>query len=110
MDCYKTRSQGMKKGGAMRSGALRMCTWTFAAFTVVVSPACGSGDEDPNGGRSNSTTPEVPEDKPTTPTTPEEQIQKILDQRKTDFGEALRTASLKLRDRLPDLAATGRRA
>src|SRR5205085_8825577 len=36
--------------------------------------------------------------------TPEEQVKQILDGRKTDYGEALRSASLKLRDKLPTLA------
>ena len=38
------------------------------------------------------------------PQTPAEQVKQILDARKTDYSEALRTASLKLRDNLPTLA------
>lgn len=46
-----------------------------------------------------TTAPETP-----APTTPAEEVKRLLDQRRTDYGEALRTASLKLRDRLPELA------
>lgn len=88
----------------MRRGALRACVWTLA-LTAIALPGCGSGDDDPNGGRANASSSGDPNPNPQTPTpsTPEQQVQKILDQRKTDYGEALRTASLKLRDRLPDL-------
>ena len=91
----------------MRRSTLRTTALSGAAFAVIVSvtsalAACGSSSDssgDPNGGQggaspSASTAAQPP--------TPEQQIQQILDQRKTDYGEALRTASLKLRDRLPD--------
>ena len=91
----------------MRRGTLRTPTWTLAAFGLAVALAgCGSS-EDPNtvGGPAPApgTDPNNP-NSPKPPTTPEEQIKQILDARKADYGEALRTASLKLRDELPTLA------
>jgi hypothetical protein len=80
----------------------------FGAFTTLALSACGSS-EDPNtvnvggndpGSPNNPQTPNTP----ATPATPEEQVKQILDARKADYGEALRTASLKLRDELPSLA------
>src|SRR5215467_14509897 len=67
--------------------------------------ACGSGSSDtPNGGQPGAAgSPSAAASNAQAPTT-EQQIQQILDQRKTDYGEALRTASLKLRDRLPDMS------
>ncbi len=100
----------MKKGkGTMRlSLRAHNSAWTLAALiaVTVALPACGSED-DPNGGRGSDgqntpgggNTPGGDQ----TPSTPEEEIRKILDQRKTDYGEALRTASLKLADRLPTM-------
>jgi Protein of unknown function (DUF1549) len=97
----------MKKGkGTMRrTGWSSHSAWTLAALVAVnvAVPACAS-EEDPNGGRdtlggentSGGTNPNGG-----TASTPEEEIRKLLDQRKTDYGEALRTASLKLADRLP---------
>lgn len=85
----------------MRRGTLRTPAWTLAAFGIAVAAAACGSSEDPN---SNGGGTDDPTTTPTTPKTPEEQVQQILDQRKTDFGEALRSASLKLRDRLPDLA------
>jgi hypothetical protein len=68
---------------------------------------CGSS-EDPNGGGGNNgpvgsgpNDPNNPNNPPAQ--TPEEQVKQILDARKADYGEALRTASLKLRDQLPSL-------
>lgn len=81
----------------MRRGTMR----TLAALGIAIAAAACGSSEDPNGGGGPGTDPNNPT---TTPKTPEEQVQQILDQRKTDYGEALRTASLKLRDRLPDLA------
>ena len=101
----------MKKGkGTMRrTGWPFHSAWTLAAFiaVTVAVPACGSA-EDPNGGRlddgANGNTPGSNNPDGTgSASTPEEEIRKILDQRKTDYGEALRTASLKLADRLPSL-------
>lgn len=101
----------MKKGkGTMRrTGWSFHSGWTLAAFIAVAAvavPACGS-DEGPNGGRDDGTGGDTPggdnDPNGSTGTTPEEEIRKILDQRKTDYGEALRTASLKLADRLPTL-------
>jgi hypothetical protein len=92
---------------AMRRGA-RICAWTFtyvgALSSVAVVGACGGSDEDPNSGRATTPDPAPSGSAEAPQTTPEEQVRKILDQRRTDYGEALRTASLKLRDRLPDLA------
>jgi len=92
----------------MRPGTLRTPTWTLAAFGLAVALAgCGSS-EDPNsvngpnggpGGPDPTNNPNAP-----APPTPEEQIKQILDSRKADYGEALRTASLKLRDELPSMA------
>src|SRR4051812_32047804 len=96
-----------KKGReTMRRGTLRTPTWTLAAFGLAVAlTGCGSS-EDPNsvngqnpGDPNNPSTPTTP----TTPQTPEEQIKQLLDSRKTDYGEALRTASLKLNDQLPTM-------
>src|SRR3954453_1189512 len=98
-----------KKGReTMRPGTLRTPTWTLAAFGLAVALAgCGSS-EDPNsvngpnggpGGPDPTNNPNAP-----APPTPEEQIKQILDSRKADYGEALRTASLKLRDELPSMA------
>ncbi len=91
----------------MRRGTLRTPTWTLAAFGLAVAlTGCGSS-EDPNsvnggqtpGDPNNPSNPTTP----TTPQTPEEQIKQLLDSRKTDYGEALRTASLKLNDELPTM-------
>jgi hypothetical protein len=80
--------------------------WTLAALIGVTAivPACASED-DPNGGQlgNGQNTPGQNDPAAETPSTPEEEMQKILDQRKTDYGEALRTASLKLADRLPSI-------
>lgn len=97
----------------MRRGTLRNPAWTLAAaglaaFAFAVS-ACGSSDESTLGGDNNTpngpNNPNNPQNPstPQTPQTPEEQIKQILDSRKADYGEALRTASLKLRDSLPTL-------
>ena len=89
----------------MRRGTLRTPTWTLAAFGLAVALAgCGSS-EDPNSvnGGQTPVDPNNPSNPttPTTPKTPEEQVKQLLDARKTDYGEALRTASLKLNDQLP---------
>jgi hypothetical protein len=94
-----------KKGReTMRRGTLRTPAWTLAAFGLAVAlSGCGSSD-DPNtvggpppvGQDPNPNNPNTP-----APPTPEEQVKQILDARKADYGEALRTASLKLRDALP---------
>ena len=91
----------------MRRGTLRTPTWTLAAFGLAVALAgCGSS-EDPNSvnGGHTPVDPNNPSNPtaPTTPQTPEEQVKQLLDARKTDYGEALRTASLKLNDELPTL-------
>jgi hypothetical protein len=94
-----------KKGReTMRRGTLRTPSWSLAAFGLAVALAgCGSS-EDPNsigtpGSPSSTTDPNGS----ATSTTPDDQVKQILDERKTDYGEALRTASLKLRDQLPSL-------
>jgi hypothetical protein len=92
----------------MRRGTLRTPAWTLAAFGLAAAgflvAACGSSD-DPNSinGPGGPNDPNNPNNQQPTEKTPEEQIKQILDQRKTDYGEALRTASLKLRDRLPSM-------
>jgi hypothetical protein len=67
--------------------------------------ACGSSEDgDPNQpAQVGDTTPGPGEATPEPPQTPAEQVQQILDQRKTDYGEAARTAKLKLNDELPTL-------
>lgn len=92
----------------MRRGLLRNTAWTLCAFGIAVAvPACGSS-EDPNtigqgpeGPGQSSGQPGDPGQ--TQPPTPEEQVKEILDQRKLDYGEAARTAKLKLNDELPTL-------
>jgi hypothetical protein len=84
----------------------------LAAFGIAIAltAACGSSDEDPNaingssGGSGTDDGAGDPNDPNAVPKTPEEQVKQILDARKTDYGEAARTASLKLRDKLPTLA------
>lgn len=71
-------------------------TWSLTAFGAL--SACGSPEAPSAHAEAAS------EDAGGTKTTDASQAQNILDQRKTDYGEALRTASLKLRDRLPDLS------
>ncbi len=89
-------------------GTLRTPMWTtLAAFGLAVTlSACGSS-EDPNtvNGPAPAPTDNNPNNpnNPKAPQTPEEQVRQILDSRKADYGEALRTASLKLRDELPSL-------
>jgi Protein of unknown function (DUF1588) len=90
----------------MRRGTLRNSAWMVAAFGIAVSiSACGSSEESPNSLGQNPapgpTDPNNPNGNPTA--TPEEQVKQILDARKTDFGEAARTAKLKLNDELPTL-------
>src|SRR5689334_13548527 len=100
----------MKKGKGTMRFSLRPShsAWTLAALIAVTASvqACAS-EEDPNGGRDGTNGPNTPgssgDPNQQTPSTPEEEIRKILDQRKTDYGEALRTASLKLADRLPTM-------
>jgi hypothetical protein len=91
----------------MRRGTLRNSAWTVAAFGIAVAlMACGSSSDDPNsiGGNPNDpNNPNNPNGQNNQPKTPEEQVKQILDQRQYDYGEALRTASLKLRDELPTL-------
>jgi Protein of unknown function (DUF1588) len=90
----------------MRRGTLRTPAWTLAAFGLAVAlTGCGSS-EDPNTVNGPGNTPpdtNNPNGSTPTPQTPEEQVKQILDARKTDYGEALRTASLKLRDELPSM-------
>ena len=87
--------------------ANRTPAWIFAASVAIAAglAACGSA-EDPNGGQlDDPNAPGAVDDfDPPAASSPEEEIRKLLDQRTLDYGEALRTASLKLRDRLPDLA------
>jgi len=99
----------MKKGKGTMRLSLRATNsaWTLAALIAVTVAvlACGSS-EDPNEGRGTDGTNTPGANDPgsgQSQSTPEEEIRKILDQRKTDYGEALRTASLKLADRLPSM-------
>jgi len=92
----------------MRRGTLRNSAWTVAAFGIaVVLMACGSSSDDPNAPDTNNpnnpNNPNDPNNPNNQPKTPEEQVKQILDARQYDYGEALRTASLKLRDELPTL-------
>jgi hypothetical protein len=91
---------------------MRRSTLSLAAFGIAIAlAACGSSEGDPNsinngssGGSGTDDGAGDPNDPSTQPKTPEEQVKQILDARKTDYGEAARTASLKLRDKLPTLA------
>ncbi len=89
----------------MRLGTLRITALAVAAFgTAMAVSACGSS-EDPNtvgGNNPNNTNPNGT-GTANTPATPAEQVKQILDARKLDYGEAARTAKLKLNDELPDL-------
>lgn len=97
----------------MRRGLIQHSAWTLMAVgsIAMVIAACGSSEESgtlggPNGGGTGGTgTPGTggPQDPNAVPKTPEEQVKQILDGRKTDFGEAARTAKLKLNDELPTL-------
>ncbi|MDB4940743.1 MAG: hypothetical protein JWP97_277 [Labilithrix sp.] len=94
----------------MRLGTMRTPSWSLAAFGLAVTigalAGCGSS-EDPNSiGTPGGSTPGSTTDPNGTATaqTPAEQVKEILDARKVDYGEALRTASLKLTDELPALA------
>ena len=91
---------------SMRLGTLRFTALAVAAFgTAVAISACGSS-EDPN---TPGTDPSNPNNTPgaggtaATAQTPAEQVKTILDGRKLDYGEAARSAKLKLNDELPDL-------
>ncbi len=83
-----------------------------AALGSLASTACGSsGDPNTIAGGGGTTDPGTNPNNPAgtataaaPPETPAEQVKQILDARKLDYGEALRTASLKLRDSLPTLA------
>jgi hypothetical protein len=87
----------------MRRGTLRNSACTLAAFGIAVAlAACGSSENNDPNAPGTGTGP-APTDTATTPPTPEEQVQQILDQRKFDYGEAARTAKLKLNDELPTL-------
>ena len=105
MDCFE-RTRMMQKGGeTMRRGTgAQRWTWMAALAATAVGSillaACG-GSDDPNDKSGSGTKAGAAA---TLPPTTAEQIQKILDSRQTNYGEALRTASLKLRDRLPDLS------
>lgn len=89
--------------------ANRTPAWILASSVAVAAAlsACGAA-EDPNDRNVGEFVPpdsvdQDGVDQPAAPT-PEEEMQKLLDQRTLDYGEALRTASLKLRDRLPDFS------
>src|SRR4029079_15986647 len=71
---------------------------------IALSTACGSSeDQSPNDPK--ITAPTRDDSTPAAETTtPEADVKKILDARVVNYGEALRTASFKLRDRLPDLS------
>jgi hypothetical protein len=80
---------------------------TLAAILVGVAlVACGSSgsSDDPNapGGPGATNGPTDPNQQ-AQPPTPDQQVQQILDARKVDYGEAARTAKLKLNDELPTL-------
>jgi len=97
-----------KKGReAMRRATLRNSAWTVAAFGIAVAmTACGSSgsSNEPNGPAAPG--PATPPGGPTL-TQAQQQAQaqqQLLDQRTTDYGEAARTAKLKLNDALPTMA------
>ncbi|MCA9587811.1 MAG: DUF1549 domain-containing protein [Myxococcales bacterium] len=85
----------------MRRSTLR----SVAAIGIGIAlAACGSDESNGPGGITGPTG-QNPQPDPNAPATqtPEEEIRKILDARKVDYGEALRTASLKLVGELPTL-------
>lgn len=93
----------------MRRGLTQNTTWTLMAFGIaMVMAACGSSEDSgslgggTNGGTGGSNTGTDTPGSETTKT-PEEQIKEVLDARKVDYGEAARTAKLKLNDELPTL-------
>jgi hypothetical protein len=91
----------------MRRGLFASLMIAALATLSASLPACSDDSSGPNGGQTpggGANAPGGPGGPGAAAPTPEETIQKILDARKVDYGEALRTASLKLRNRLPDLA------
>ena len=92
----------------MRRSQLRNSALCIAVAVALVG--CGSSDDngqlangtnDPNGtGVGNGTGPGGTTN---APPTPEQEVKRFLDQRKLDYGEALRTASLKLVGALPTM-------
>lgn len=87
----------------MRRGPLRNTAWTLASIGVGLAlSACGAS-EDPNSTSGPNGAQPAAQDGGAQAPSSEEQVRQILDQRKTDYGEALRTASLKLRDEFPSL-------
>ncbi len=96
------------RGLARRRSTLPPQLWrpiALGALAGFALSACGS-TEDPNsvqgGAPPASTNPT--NSNSDIPQTSEEQVKQLLEARKIDYGEALRTASLKLRDELPTLA------
>jgi len=74
---------------------------TTAFLLLAASAACDPAEPNHRGITVNPPEPTAPAPKETTQA---EEEKKLLDARKLDYGEALRTASLKLRDRLPDFS------
>ncbi|HEY8074664.1 MAG TPA: hypothetical protein VIF62_11150 [Labilithrix sp.] len=89
----------------MRRGTLRYSASTVAIAIALV--ACGSSgsSDDPNAPGTNNPTGQNPDPNAAQnqPQTPEQQVKEILDARKVDYGEAARTAKLKLTDTLPTM-------
>lgn len=94
----------------MRRGLMKNTTWTLIAFGIAIAAsACGSsegsntlgGPGGTNGGTDNGS--QSGTNGGDTTKTPEEQVKEILDARKVDYGEAARTAKLKLNDELPTM-------
>jgi hypothetical protein len=95
----------------MRRGLIQHTGWTLMAVGSIAMAvaACGSSEESGSlGGNRTGTGGNGAGDNGTpspneVPKTPAEQVKEILDARKVDFGEAARTAKLKLNDELPTL-------
>ncbi len=86
---------------ALLFAALPLCVAVYGCGSDNGSDQLASGQNDPNGtGVGNGT---GPGGTTKAPPTPEEEVKKFLDQRKLDYGEALRTASLKLVGALPTM-------
>lgn len=98
----KKGKASMRRGSRANSSGVGAAVAALAILVGVSSVACGS--EESSDDSRNPNGPNGPNGPNTgTPKTPEEQVKQILDARQTDYGEAARTASLKLRDELPTM-------
>ncbi len=77
---------------------------TMAACGFLLAVASCSSSEDPSAGRASTTATADAAAEAQAAGPDDEDTRQILEARTVDYGEALRTASLKLRDGLPSLA------